>query len=109
MSSNIGPANKLAPPNPHWRTGSIFRDFSAFGVEQNPPPGSTRSDKKMITMLVLIKEYTMVGYIMVWPATHAHEPISERSRDGASTRPGPSLFPLRCYLTISLTLLTTLE
>ena len=71
--------------------------------------GRTRSDKKMITMLVLIKEYTVVGYIMVWPATHAHEPISERSRDGASTRPGPSLFPLRCYLTIPLTLLTTLE
>ena len=68
-----------------------------------------RVDTKMINMLLLIKEYTMVDYIMVWPATHAHEPISERPRDGASTRPGPSLFPSRCHLTIPLTLLTPLE
>ena len=96
-------------PNRHWRTGSIFRDFSAFGVEQNHYARVTRSNKKMINMLVLIKEHTMVDYIMVWPATHAHEPISERSRDGTSTRPGPSRFPLRCHLTIPLTLLTPLE
>ena len=68
-----------------------------------------RVDTKMINMLLLIKEYTMVDYIMVWPATHAHKPILERSCDGASTRPGPSLFPSRCHLTIPLTLLTPLE
>ena len=94
------------PPLAHWL---YFSRFSAFGVEQNPTPGSTRSDKKMINMLVLIKEYTMVDYIMVWPATHAHELISERSRDGALTRPGPSLFPHRCHLAIPLSLLITLE
>ena len=80
-------------PNRHWRTGSIFRDFSAFGVEQNPTPGRHEDDQHVVVDQGVHHgglHYGMASYTRT--RTHLGT-LARRRFDPARTQPLSSQMP----------------